>query len=128
MELLNQIKATARGAAILKEWLGDECRPVRSDKAWARAFVCAACPHNALGNWWDSVKSFLANTIRQYLAVKRAMRLTTPHDSRLGTCEVCKCNNPLQVWVPIHHVRKHTPASVIEKFPDPCWKKKELVG
>lgn len=124
--MLAEIKSTARGAAILADWLGAGGEPVSLAHANHRAEVCARCILNVPGSWWDSVKSVLANNIREYVAVKRSLNLVTPHDPRLGTCQACMCNNPLQVWVPIEHVRKHTPPETIEKFTSFCWKKKEL--
>lgn len=126
--MLEEIKATARGAAILKEWIGDGAIPVPAKEASDRAAICVACPLNTEGSWWDNVKSKLAETIREYVAVKRSLKLTTPFDSRLGTCGACKCNNPLQVWVPVEHIRKHTPQEIIDRFPSECWKKKELTA
>lgn len=126
--LLDQIKATKRGAAILAEWLGEGGQPVPPLLATHRAHVCAECPKNEPGNWWSNLKSVLASTIREYLSVKRSLNISTPDDPRLGTCSVCKCNNPLQVWVPIQHVKKHTPEAMIEKFPTECWKRKELTA
>lgn len=124
--MLAEIKSTARGAAILADWLGAGGEPVSLAHANHRAEVCARCILNVPRSWWDSVKSVLANNIREYVAVKRSLNLVTPHDPRLGTCQACMCNNPLQVWVPIEHVRKHTPPETIEKFTSFCWKKKEL--
>lgn len=124
--MLEEIKATARGAAILTEWLGAGGQTVLPAVAFNRASICASCPLNTPGSWWDSVKSKLAENIREYIAVKRSLNLVTPYDYQLGTCEACKCNNPLQVWVPIQHVRTHTPPETVAKFTEACWKRKEL--
>lgn len=124
--LLDELKATARGAAILQDWLGGGAEPVPAAEARARAAVCVACPENEPGGWWEHAKSTIAGAIREHVAVKRALKLETVYDHRLGTCNVCKCNNPLQVWVPINHVAAHTPPEVTAKFPVGCWKRKEL--
>lgn len=126
--LVEEIRHTARGAAILKEWIGSGGKPVDERHAVLRAAICAQCVLNERGSWWESVKSKIADTIREHMAVKRAMNLETPFDDRLGTCVVCKCNNPLQVWVPIGHVAAHTPPEVTVKFPKQtvCWKHIEL--
>lgn len=128
VELLDQIKATARGAFILKDWLGAGGRPVDERHATLRAAICVHCPHNERGNWWDSVKTAIAGSIRQNLAVKRSLKIETPFDDRLGTCSVCKCNNPLQVWVPISHVAVHTSPETTKQFPWACWKHIELTS
>lgn len=126
--MVEELRATARGAAILKDWLGSGGEPVAPEVASARAAVCMCCPMNDEGSWWEKVKSKIADAIREHLAVKRALKLTTPFDSRLGTCLVCKCNNPLQVWVPIKHVAAHTPPEMVMKFPVFCWKGKGLAS
>ena len=46
MKLLDQIKDFARGAAIIKDWLGHEAIAVDKETAQRRADICITCPKN----------------------------------------------------------------------------------
>lgn len=125
VDIIEEIKKTARGAFILKDWLGEGGHPVCPALARQRAFICISCPKNQPSRWWDKAKDKIAGTIKEYLAVKRVLNLNSPLDSQIGTCEVCGCNLPLAIWVPIKHVKAQTPPAEMEKFESFCWKKLE---
>lgn len=104
-----------------------------AELAYRRACICAhqgipghaPCPQNQPAKWWERAKDAIANAIKEALAVKRALNLKTPLDDQIGTCEVCGCNLPLAVWVPIQHVKAKTPPAEMAKFEPFCWKRLE---
>lgn len=127
-EIANDLNAIA----ALNDWLGDGGRPVHPILAEMRAERCVAgndgapCPRNKEPNWWDRVKSVIAEWIRAELVIKNRMALSVSHEDGLNMCAACGCCLKLKVWVPRHHVRAHTKPEHLEKMPSYCWIKKEL--
>lgn len=127
-QILQEIKADAKGAAILHDWLGAGGNIVPHEISEDRAATCAACPQNVSGRWWEhAVKNPVADAIKTQLEIRNKLVLSTDHDSELGTCHVCKCNLPLKVFVPTHHISAHTTQEQLESLPDNCWVKKEIL-
>ncbi len=126
MSILDEIKADVTGAAILKDWLGEGGEPVLSRRAECRSYICLYCPENKKGNWWDQLKTELANLIRAQLEIKNKLELRVPEEEHLGTCATCFCNLPLKVWCPIKHIAKHTKPETLARFPGACWQKNEI--
>lgn len=126
MNLLQEIKLDAHGASLLKDWLGQDGRPVDSQLAYDRALVCLTCPENRAHNWWDLVKDAVADIIRTQLEVKNRMDLSTPWDDDLNMCRPCGCCTRLKIHVPIEHIRNHTPSKTAAQFPPNCWILREL--
>lgn len=124
--MLEEVRKTAAGAAILKEWVGAGLTPVDSSLANGRALICSACPKNTPGNWWAKATGAVASAIRIQMQFKNNIAITTPLDDKLGTCVVCLCNLPLKVWCPTDLVRNHTTEEQLALMPHVCWIKQEL--
>jgi hypothetical protein len=119
----DDLKTAARGTAVVLDWLMSGGKPVDQATANERASVCVACPHNQEGKWFTVAP---AEIIRTTLSARSDLKLETPHDSQLKSCDICKCLNRLKPWVPIEHIKNKTSADVMARFPDSCWIKKEI--
>lgn len=126
--MLDAIRHTATGFAIITEWLGAGGRPVPVIQAESRAATCAVCPKNITGKWLSRLKKEVADRIREHLAVKNGVGLIVSNEERLGFCEQCGCVNSLKVWTPIDHILHHTPQHTVLEYPDRCWIRKELTS
>ena len=76
MNLIEQLRATAKGKAILDDWLGDGGKPVLPERAEARADVCKDCPKNHKPKWWDLVahaKDKVAEQIHKHIEAKNGL-------------------------------------------------------
>lgn len=106
---------------ILADWLGEGGKPVDSSLSEGRAAICAACPYNKpYSNF--SITSMAAKTIKSFMDAKNKLSLTTPHDEKLGNCEICGCDLALKVHVPIENVMAGTDDGLLQLFPDGvCW-------
>lgn len=124
--MIEQLKKTATGAAILKDWLGDGLTPVSAEEAEARAGVCIKCPHNMSSDWWSHSIGLVAEAIRKQIGVKNDISATTKFDEQLGTCSICLCHMPLKVWCPMEHISSHTYETEVERYPGFCWIKEGL--
>lgn len=125
-EMYREILNTAAGLATLNEWLGEGGRPITHEVAETRALICARCPMNQKGHWWNIIKSGVAEAIRRHIAVKDCLEVETIHDPELGTCRICSCNLPLKIHVPIHYVKKNMPEGQLQQFPAHCWIVREI--
>lgn len=124
--MLEELKKTADGIALLKDWVGSGLEPVSTALANSRAPCCAACEKNITGQWWTNATGLVADAIRKQINFKNGAKLETVLEDKLGTCSVCLCNLSLKVWCPPEHIQNHTTEQQLEKFPDWCWIKKEL--
>lgn len=131
MSALDEIKGDIEGVSLLLDWLGNsDGQAVPAQLAEWRASVCTAgnlgqpCRFNTAPNWWHTIKSAIAETIRKELALKHQLSYRTSRDSSLHMCKVCGCCLPLKVHVPIRHIKEHTPDSL--EFPAYCWIKREI--
>jgi len=126
MSFTAEIKNDLNGLGILRDWVGDGLRPVSEELSESRAALCVKCQFNHRGDWWDSAKSVIADTIRAQIAVKHKLKVQTTYDNNLGTCKVCSCNLPLKVHIPISHLKDSIDAEELSAMPDFCWIKKEI--
>ncbi len=126
MNLLQEIRNDARGAAVLAEWIGSDGAPVPQWRAESRAGVCIGCPLNSSPKWWETAKHKIADAIKEHLALKNRLGLTVPRESALHMCRACGCCLPLLVHTPIIHIAHHTSGGQLEALPDYCWKKHEI--
>lgn len=117
-------KAVA-GVKTVLDWLGSGLRPAKQEVANARAAVCAECPNNKEGNFWQKLDAAAAGQIKLLVELKNDLKLTTPLDDKLKTCDVCDCHLQLKVWADIKHIRDNTPPEVMAALPDFCWVKME---
>lgn len=121
------------GAKLLTDWLGTGGQPVSVEAASARAAVCVDCPRNSLTELTRLVSMPVAMTIKKMLETRQELKLATPHDEKLGVCEVCLCSNRLKPFVPLEFIQAHTKPEVLAEFPAACWivneiSKKELTA
>ena len=132
MKILDEIKQDMTGAALLRDWLGDDGIPVNEMIAEFRAQRCIMgndgepCPLNSHENWWDKVKHAVADWIRAQLSLKHKMNISLADDPHLHMCSACGCCLKLKVWVPNKHLRDHTSKEVLDKTVSYCWMRKEL--
>jgi hypothetical protein len=112
------IKRAAQGTAVVLDWLMSGGKPVAQDLANKRAATCAPCPKNVPGAWYTTAP---AEIIRATLSARSDLKLETPDDAKLQSCEVCKCLNRLKVHCPLSHILAHTKADVLAEFPANCW-------
>lgn len=128
MNIFDEIKASAKGAEILTEWLGAGGSPVPDWQAEARAGVCESCPFNRYPKWWESAKDAIANRIKDHLTVKHRLGFRLKNEDAMHMCAVCSCTLPLKVWCPIDHIKNHTHADTLAAFPKVCWIRAEIEG
>lgn len=122
------LKKTAAGIGLIREWLGDGLRPVEQALANKRAEVCVKCPLNQEGGFWEKLDAAGAEEVKKMVAIKNDMKLETPLDSQLKSCTACLCWNSLKVWTPIAHINNHTSTKVLNELHSDCWVRKELAA
>ena len=131
MNLIDEAKQDAAGLATIKDWLGEGVA-VRPEHAAGRASVCLfgregmECFYHHSAHWWEIFKSPIADAIKRQIELKASMSLTTPHDKELKMCSACGCCMAVKIWVPIQHIKAHTPDFMLAKFPSFCWQRREL--
>ena len=126
MNILHEIKTTAKGAEILADWLGSGMEPVPSPLAHARAETCVGCPFNVQPKWWERTKNAIADAIKSQLEVREKTPCRTRHDDKLAMCSRCGCCLQLKVWVPIDVIKSHTDISNLVGYPAFCWQRIEM--
>lgn len=112
------IKRAAQGTAVILDWLQSGGKPVAQDLAEKRATTCVACPKNVDGSWYTVAP---AELIRSTLSARSDLKLATPQDDALKSCDVCKCLMRLKVWTPLDFITGHTKPEVMAEFPPNCW-------
>jgi len=123
------VKNIAIGAQNLLAW-SDSGRVVPKEVAESRALICTAgapgekrCPMNGSGDWKQAFTAPAAELIKNQLAAKNSMKLSTKYDASLGVCEACACPLPLKVWTPIEFALRKMSKDTKEKLPEWCWMK-----
>lgn len=117
--------AVADGEQILSDWLGDGGMPVDSSLSNFRAEICSDCPKNAKKHWSHYITGPVADAITATAELKHQVRLTTHHDSQLGTCTACLCWLPLKVHVPLKYILYQMRPEVKKDLDPRCWITKE---
>ncbi len=112
------IKRAAQGTGVIIDWLTSGGTPVEQMEANRRAEICVNCPKNVPGSWYTVAP---AEIIRSTLSARSDLKLATPFDDKLQSCEVCKCLMRLKVFTPLHFIKDRTPADIMAEFPDLCW-------
>lgn len=112
------IKRAAQGTGVIVDWLTSGGAPVDQETANKRAAICVSCPKNIEGSWFTTSA---AEIIRSTLSARSDLKLATPDDDKLKSCDVCKCLMRLKVWTPLHFIKDRTPADVMAEFPPHCW-------
>ena len=112
------IKRAAQGTAVVLDWLTSGGSPVAQELADKRASICASCPVNVEGSWYTVAP---AQIIKSTLEARKDLKLETPCDAQLKSCDVCKCLMRLKVWTPLEFILKRTKPEIMAEFPDWCW-------
>lgn len=135
MGILDELRNDVEGIRLLSDWIGDGGEPVTQMRAEHRAYACThgddgyPCEFNIEPNWWERhIKEPIAETIRGELELKQRLHLKVSGEETLGMCRHCGCCLRLKIWTPIKHVKKHTTAEMLAKYPSWCWQKKEIEG
>ena len=121
-----KISNAKAGINAISSWLGSGLKPVAKELASARAAVCSNCPLNVDGNFWTRMAGEAGAAVKLLVEAKNEMKLTTPSDDKLLSCDACSCWLQTKVWVPIGHVASNTSVKVLAAMPEFCWVKKEL--
>lgn len=116
------IRRAAQGTAVVVDWLQSGGRPVPVELAYRRASICAGCPQNVEGSWYTTAP---AEIIKAALEARSDLKLETPHDAQLKSCNVCKCLMRLKVHCPLEHILTRTKPEVMAEFPAWCWIKRK---
>lgn len=120
--------ALAVGGRTLLEWFGDGAHPVLPALSAHRASVCSTCEFNRpgdLSNWFSRAVSEI---IRTRLGLFRGLNLGTPHDEKLGVCDLCSCPLKLKCHVPMKHIQNEMPDDVWKHLPAHCWMTLERIS
>lgn len=112
------IKRAASGTAVILDWLTSGGKPVPQELAEARAKICVACPKNVPAEWFTTAP---AELIRSTLSARSDLKLETPYDDKLQSCDVCRCLLRLKVFCPLDHILKGTKPEIMQEFPPACW-------
>lgn len=108
------------------DWWGDSLEAVPKELAESRASVCARCPKNQDGDFWQRIDAALAKKIKSVVAIKNDMKMETTFDSQLKTCVSCDCFNQLKVWTKISHIKAHMSDAVKNDLHETCWILQEM--
>lgn len=126
--LFQTVKHAPAGISIIGEWLGDGANPVAQNLAQARSDICTGrltgnkCPKNETG--W-SFPMAVVQRFHEWIEQKKKLNLKVEGEDNLHTCSGCTCNLPLKVWIPFHHINKHTSDATFQKLDPRCWMLKE---
>lgn len=123
---LDTMRLDAQGASVLADWLGHGGEPVAKELAEQRSKTCLACQFHCEPNWWERIKSSIADAIKQHLATKTALGLTVKREKDMAMCRACGCATRLKIWCPLDHIVRRTPTDTFKKFPASCWIKQEI--
>lgn len=111
----------SQGIGAIKDWLGDGLRSVPQELANKRAAICARCPLNIDGSFWQRMEGVAAQAVKLLVQTKNKMRLNTPSDEQLKSCGACDCWNATKVWVPLPHILAHTSKETMANLDKACW-------
>jgi hypothetical protein len=88
--------------------------------------VCTTCDRNSKGDLLQFFTKAAGEAIRQAIEILWQQDLKTPHDDKLGVCDVCDCPLKLKVHFPIDRIKKGTSDETRARLPEYCWIVKEL--
>lgn len=98
-EAINNVKKVAAGAATLLEWEEAGMPAVDQETANRRAQVCVQCPKNGQEkHLTDYFTEPLAALIRKRFERMKELKIETPFDDKLKTCDACLCPMRSKVW------------------------------
>lgn len=125
------VKKIWAGVRTINDWLNSDEAAVSTEKAEARAKVCAACPQNTPGDFtrWFTIPA--SEAIRRQLEKAASRNLATSLDANLNLCGVCLCPLKLSVHVPLHLKLAHLSPEVefeLRHVKPACWVTAEKDG
>ena len=112
------LKRAAQGTAVVLDWLSSGGMPIAQELANKRATICVACPKNVQGDWYTTAP---AQLIKSTLEARKDLKLETPSDASLKSCEVCRCLLALKVHCPLSHIVAKTKPEIMAELPSNCW-------
>ncbi len=115
------ISKTAAGIRLVVDWLGSGLKPVPRDEAELRAAVCATCPQNQTGDFWQRMDARAAEGVKRLIQIKTDMALMTSRDGELKTCLACDCLLSLKCHAPMQHILENTSELTRTKLDPRCW-------
>lgn len=118
VDSMTGLKRAASGAAVVIDWLKSGGAPVAQELANKRASICVTCPKNVDGAWYTTAPATL---IKETLEARKDLKLETPSDAQLKSCDVCLCLMRLKVWTPMEFILNRTKPEVLAEFPSFCW-------
>jgi hypothetical protein len=122
---LSKVANAKAGIGVLLDWLGAGLKNVAPELANGRAEVCARCPQNKEGDFWQRMEGVAANQLKALVESKNDMKLATPHDAKLFSCQACDCYLPLKVHVQLKHILDHTSDTTFAALDQGCWIRSE---
>lgn len=123
--LLQRSRNVAAGAETIVDHIRSREEAVPAEQSAARALVCTTCDFNSKGDLLSFFTRAAAEAIRKAIQFSRDIKLETPHDEKLGTCDRCDCPLKLKVHFPIERITAHMKPEVRDRLPEYCWIVKE---
>lgn len=124
-QLLRKVGNAAVGAETLVDWIKSGAEAVPLEQSANRASVCVSCAHNNPGDLLSFFTRPAAEAIRRTIQIKNQMNLSTPHDEKIGVCDVCDCPLRLKVHLKIEVIKERMSQAVRSELPSHCWILKE---
>lgn len=107
---------------VLTSWLEDGGKVVAPELAEKRGEICAKCPMNRAGLWWEKYsKDPIAAVIKSWLERKNEMQLGVKAEHDLFMCAACGCCVRLKIWEPLTYIVAHTDKETMDKYHPQCW-------
>jgi len=117
----NSAKKTVSSVGTIMSWLGSGLKPVDQPTATARALICSTCEKNVRSEGIRKAIATIGDTLHAIASAKSDLKLATPYDDKLESCEACGCVNATKVWVPAEHIKKGMTPEVESALSVQCW-------
>jgi len=118
-------KRSIAGIKLVVDWLGSGLKPVSISIAEKRAAICASCPQNQEGDFWQRIGAVAAQQVKTLVEVKNDLQLRTSQDDKLHSCQACDCYLKLKVHCELKHVLANTSEDTKKRLDPNCWILKE---
>lgn len=119
--LAADVKRVSGGVKLVMDWLGSDLKPVPKEDANARALVCTTCPLNGEPNFIEKLSAIAAKTVKDTLAIRHDLDLSTDYDKDLHTCKACGCFLKLKVFSNLEHILANTSEQDLKALDKGCW-------
>lgn len=120
---VGSVKATQAALAAWQEMFGDR-GPVPREVAEPRAAICAACPKNEPGSYFDRFVQETAAGMMALLGVTKDLSMRTVLTDKPATCSACDCPTFSKVWAHSDTIARHTTEEqwqALNKENPKCW-------